>query len=168
MGFTDKEGNAESKYYTVTDIQGSVIEVYDSDSKLVWKSGYTAFGIKAGETTKLLDFDGLYTGCDYDAETGLSYHWNRWRSEDGEFWLTQDPIRDGMNWYGYAGCNPVNNVDLNGLQSIYLPGGGTSFNGNCPGMKYNMNTYTKECKAISDFVYRGKNMLWIQKFFMIN
>ena len=117
MGFADKQGNTEIKYYTVTDIQGSVTEVYDKDKKLVWKSGYTAFGIKAGELTGLIDFDGLYTGCDYDVETGLTYHWNRWRSEDGSFWLSEDPARDGANWYGYAGCNPINWQDTAGLEA---------------------------------------------------
>ena len=115
VGFTDKEGQIEGKFYTVTDIQGSVTEVYDEDGSLVWKSGYTAFGIKAGETTSLLDFDGLYTGCDYDVETGLTYHWNRWRSEDGDSWLSFDPARDGVNWYGYAGCNPLRYQDHTGL-----------------------------------------------------
>ena len=61
------------------------------------------------------DFDGMYTGCDYDAETGLTYHWNRWRSEDGSSFISEDPIRDGMNWYGYAGCNPMVYVDRIGL-----------------------------------------------------
>ena len=115
VGFLDKTDNKESLRYTVIDIQGSVTEVYEEDNNLIWKSNYTAFGIKAGETTKLLDFDGLYTGCDSDAETGLSYHWNRWRSEDGESWLSEDPIRDGINWYGYAGHNPINFIDKNGL-----------------------------------------------------
>lgn len=59
------------------------------------------------ETVDLIDFDGMYTGCDYDAETGLSYHWNRWRSEDGSVFISEDPIRDGANWYGYAGQNPM-------------------------------------------------------------
>ena len=117
VGFKDKsDDGSEELYYTVTDIQGSVTEVYDEEGGLVWKSGYTAFGIKAGETTNLIDFDGLYTGCDYDAETGLTYHWNRWRSEDGDSWLTQDPARDGLNWYGYAGQNPTNYIDRNGLK----------------------------------------------------
>ena len=126
--FLDKSDDGTEKlYYTVTDIQGSVTEVYDEEGFLVWKSGYTAFGIKAGETTNLIDFDGLYTGCDFDAETGLTYHWNRWRSEDGDSWLTQDPARDGLNWYGYAGQNPTNYFDQNGLevkeshQHYYLP-----------------------------------------------
>ncbi len=117
VGFKDNsDDDTEKLYYTVTDIQGSVTEVYDEEGFLVWKSGYTAFGIKAGETTNLIDFDGLYTGCDYDAETGLTYHWNRWRSEDGSFWLSEDPARDGLNWYGYAGQNPTNYIDRNGLK----------------------------------------------------
>ena len=118
IGFMDTENSTESIRYAVTDIQGSVTEVYDEDGSLLWKSGYTAFGIKAGETTILIDFDGLYTGCDYDAETGLTYHWNRWRSEDGSTWLSQDSARDGSNWYGYAGCNPMNNVDILGLYQL--------------------------------------------------
>ena len=117
VGFMDKTDNKESLRYTVTDIQGSVTEVYDKDNNLLWKSGYTAFGIKAGETTKLLDFDGLYTGCDYDAETGLTYHWNRWRSENGDSWLSEDPARDGINWYGYAGQNPVTYTDVDGYST---------------------------------------------------
>ena len=61
------------------------------------------------------DFDGMYTGCDYDADTGLTYHWNRWRSEDGSCFISEDPARDGANWYGYAGCNPMVYVDRIGL-----------------------------------------------------
>ena len=127
-GFMDKDENGvESIRYTVTDIQGTVTEIYDENYNLLWKSDYTAFGIKAGETTKLLDFDGLYTGCDYDAETGLSYHWNRWRSEDGDSWLSQDPARDGLNWYGYAGQNPVNFSDNTGLFYYTAEGQKSSF-----------------------------------------
>ncbi|MBO5482364.1 MAG: hypothetical protein J5978_03460 [Spirochaetaceae bacterium] len=115
VGFTDKAGGEEAVYYTVTDIQGSITEVYDGSSNLVWKSRYTAFGQLAGETVDLIDFDGMYTGCDYDAETGLTYHWNRWRNEDGSAFISEDPVRDGANWYGYAGQNPIVYVDRIGL-----------------------------------------------------
>ena len=115
IGFTDKLGEEESVYYTVTDIQGSITEVYDGSSNLVWKSGYTAFGELAGETVDLIDFDGMYTGCDYDSETGLTYHWNRWRSEDGSCFISEDPARDGANWYGYCNNNPLTYTDPLGL-----------------------------------------------------
>ncbi len=58
IGFTDKTGEEESVYYTVTDIQ---------------------------------------------------------RSEKGSSFISEDPIRDGMNWYGYAGCNPMVYTDPTGL-----------------------------------------------------
>ena len=115
VGFTDKTGGEESVYYTVTDIQGSITEVYDGCSNLVWKSGYTAFGQLAGETVDLIDFDGMYTGCDYDSDTGLTYHWNRWRSEDGSAFISEDPARDGANWYGYCNNNPLTYTDPLGL-----------------------------------------------------
>ena len=54
----NSDDGSEKLYYTVTDIQGSVTEVYDEEGGIVWKAGYTAFGIKAGETTNLIDFDG--------------------------------------------------------------------------------------------------------------
>ena len=43
-------------------------------------------------------------------------------------------------------------VDPDGRQSTYLPGGGTTFNGPPPGMKYNMEEYSKTTDAIGDFV----------------
>lgn len=30
--------------------------------------------------------------------------------------ITQDPVRDGINWYWYCGNNPLTNVDSNGLE----------------------------------------------------
>ncbi len=58
IGFTDKTGEEESVYYTVTDIQ---------------------------------------------------------RCEDGSAFISEDPARDGANWYGYAGQNPMVYVDRIGL-----------------------------------------------------
>ena len=55
IGFTDKTGEEESVYYTVTDIQ---------------------------------------------------------RSEDGSSFISEDPARDGANWYGDAGCKDLENQQI--------------------------------------------------------
>ena len=57
-----------------------------------------------------------------------------------------------LHLYHYAGNNPVKYTDPDGRQSMYFPGGGTNFNGPAPGMKYNIENYSKECSAIGDLV----------------
>ena len=111
---TDTAGH-ETKLYAVTDMLGSVTKVLDKTGRVLWSSEYTAFGNVAGTVTDAIDFSGLYTGKDIDAETGLTYHWNRWRSEDGSCFISEDPARDGSNWYGYCGNNPMTYTDPTGL-----------------------------------------------------
>lgn len=114
-GFVDTNGEKSETRYCVTDHQGSVEKIVNDEGKILWAGCYTAFGIKGGEIVNRIEFTGMFTGKDIDSETGLTYHWNRWRSEDGSVWLSEDPARDGINWYGYCGNNPVMFLDLNGL-----------------------------------------------------
>nr|WP_257721635.1 RHS repeat-associated core domain-containing protein [Desulfomicrobium orale] len=53
----------------------------------------------------------------FDAETGLHYNWNRYYNPKTGRYITADPIglAGGMNVYAYAGGNPVNAVDVEGL-----------------------------------------------------
>ena len=52
-----------------------------------------------------------YTGKPYDAVTGLSDCGFRDYSPTHARFITEDPIRDGANWFSYVGNNPVNWVD---------------------------------------------------------
>ena len=115
-----KQTVTENTYYTLTDHLGSVTAVYDQNSNCIWKSGYKAFGNLAGKEINSFDFEGLFTGKDKDTETGLTYHWNRWRNEEGNAWLSQDPIRDGMNWYAYCNGDPINYTDPDGRVIAHL------------------------------------------------
>lgn len=121
IGFTDNENGIQKKRYAVTDVLGTVSEIYSEENELLWKASYTAFGIPQVATTDKLEgvfeFHGMFSGCQFDEETSLSYHWNRWRNEAGNSFISEDPIRDGSNWYGcYAGQNPINFVDRKGLE----------------------------------------------------
>jgi RHS repeat-associated protein len=57
-----------------------------------------------------------YTGKPYDTTTGLyNYGYRDYAPEIARF-TTVDPIRDGANWFAYVNNDPVNYVDLWGLQ----------------------------------------------------
>ena len=58
-----------------------------------------------------------YTGKPYDAVTGLSDYGFRDYSPTYARFITEDPIRDGENWFSYVGNNPVNWIDPWGLYS---------------------------------------------------
>jgi RHS repeat-associated protein len=66
----------------------------------------------AGQTT-----DYRYAGMFYLPETGLYLTHNRLYDPDAKRWLNRDPIGEvgGLNLYAYVGGNPVNFVDLLGL-----------------------------------------------------
>ena len=55
------------------------------------------------------------TGKLLDENTNLYYFNARWYDSDIGRFISEDPARDGANWYGYAGCNPMVYVDRIGL-----------------------------------------------------
>ncbi len=80
-----------TKYYTVTDYHGSVVQVLDSTGSCVWSASYSAYG-KITKDDSGFDFEGLYTGQEIDEDTGLTYHWMRWRNEEGDAFISEDPV----------------------------------------------------------------------------
>ena len=58
-----------------------------------------------------------YTGKPYDTATGLyNYGFRDYKPQVARF-TTVDPIRDGNNWFAYVNNDPVNWVDLWGLEA---------------------------------------------------
>ena len=47
-----------------------------------------------------------------------SYLRNRYYSPSIGRFITEDPVQDEMNWYVYAGNNPIRYIDPNGLHQI--------------------------------------------------
>ena len=106
-------------YFYHTDHLGSTVLVTDELGQTVWSSEYTPFG----QITK--DDPGFnkaikFTGKDLDLETGLYYFNARWYDSDIGRFISEDPIKDGLNWYTYAISNPLRFVDPSGLKYIPL------------------------------------------------
>ncbi len=83
-------------YFYVTDHLGSTVVVTDDTGAILWSDDYTPFGTTTGDTGYLKE-KGKYTGKDMDEDTGLYYSNARWLDPNLGRFITEDPIKDGMN-----------------------------------------------------------------------
>ena len=106
--------------YYVKDGHGNVTGMYDANAEFVSDTYYDAFGnITYGDAPNPFGYSGEY----HDSETGLIYLRNRYYDSSTGRFITEDPAKDGVNWYSYCGGDPVNAVDPWGLADV--PQGGT-------------------------------------------
>ena len=107
-----KTGGQTSRYTKL--YRGDVTAVTTGDTKTEYF--YDAFGNKQTDTdTSTNPFE--YCGEYFDDETGLIYLRNRYYDPTNGRFVTEDPARDGENWYVYCENNPVIKTDYNGLTS---------------------------------------------------
>ncbi|MFS2110166.1 DUF4123 domain-containing protein [Sphingomonas sp. Sphisp140] len=109
-----REGGAIHQYHC--DPLGVPMRLTDAAGKVTWEAERSGFGAMAalpGGIDQPLRLPGQY----HDAETGL--HYNRFRYYDPALgrYLSRDPIgvAGGLNFYAYAGNDPVNRADPTGL-----------------------------------------------------
>jgi RHS repeat-associated protein len=95
---------------------GSVRTATGDTGALEDRYEYDAFGQPyAGNLDGMMNLG--YTGKPYDAATGMyNYGYRDYRPQAARF-TTVDPVRDGNNWYAYVNNDPVNYVDLWGLEA---------------------------------------------------
>ena len=79
---------------------------------------YDAFGNQLTSTNADNPF--RYCGEYYDTETGFIYLRNRYYNPSTGRFISEDPIKDGTNWYVYCGSDPVNRWDPSGLDSYII------------------------------------------------
>ena len=111
------------QYYYGSDILGSVKFVTGQGGQELKRIEYDIFGgIYKGNSPYGLETG--YTGKPYDSVTGLSDYGFRDYSPTHARFITEDPIRDGTNWFAYCYADPINHIDPNGYWTVSI-----TFNG---------------------------------------
>jgi RHS repeat-associated protein len=104
-------------YYSHFDGLGSVIALTNSAGSVVNLYEYSVFGeVSASDPNHPNRF--LFTGREFDADTGLYYYRARYYNPYLGRFLQTDPAADGMNWYAYCGNDPVGSIDPSGASRI--------------------------------------------------
>ena len=94
--------------YYVKDGHGNVTGMYDANAEFVSDTYYDAFGnVAYGDAPDPFGYSGEY----HDSETGLIYLRNRYYDSSTGRFITEDPAKDGVNWYSYCAGDPVNFAD---------------------------------------------------------
>jgi len=107
----------ETLYYG-TDHLGSSVLMTDATGQAVWTGAVTPFA--DSETTEGLSEHVMFTGKELDTDTGLYYYNARWYDPNLGRFITEDPIRDGPNWYAYVSNDPINKIDPDGLDDLFV------------------------------------------------
>ncbi|MBM3496775.1 MAG: RHS repeat-associated core domain-containing protein [Armatimonadetes bacterium] len=94
---------------------GSVLGEVDTAGNLTASRKYDVYGlVRAGDTgTSRHKFVGSL-GHTSEDETGLICMRARWMDPSLGRFISEDPARDGANWFEYCRGNPVNAVDRDG------------------------------------------------------
>ena len=111
-GYQNNSG-AMTNYTYHHDALESVLGQSGNTGTVVAAQGYTSFGSTVnatGTSNNTLKF----TGREQDSETGLYYYRARYYDPLTGRFISEDPIRSGINWYTYANNNPVNSNDPSG------------------------------------------------------
>jgi RHS repeat-associated protein len=111
-------------YFYHADALGSVVALTDTNGNTVETTEYTAFGqpiIKDAQgithSQSTVGNAMLYTGTDFDAETGLNHMGFRYQDSSTGRFLQEDPIAN-INSYSYALNSPAAYRDPLGLYAI--------------------------------------------------
>jgi RHS repeat-associated protein len=134
--------------YLGKDILGSVRGVSNEWGQLEERYEYDAFGKPyKGDLDSGMNLG--YTGKPYDTATGMyNYGYRDYVPEVARF-TTVDPIRDGRNWFAYVNNDPVNYVDLWGLEWVRSGTFGEDYS--------NVPTATVDQHLGEDWVYMNDN-----------
>mgnify|MGYP000901819537 CR=1 FL=1 len=115
----------EERLYALQDANWNVVAIADTSGAVQERYIYTAYGtptfLDAAFVTRSASsfaWETLYTGRQYDSETGFLYYRERYLGSYLGRFLARDPIQADINLYRYVRNNPVIYVDPSGLEWV--------------------------------------------------
>ena len=97
---------------------GDVTQLVNTSGVVTKNYNYDAFGVEVGIDAN--DTNPFHYCAEYfDGESGSIYLRARYYAPSIGRFTTEDPIKDGLNWYVYCGNDPVNHIDPTG--TVYIP-----------------------------------------------
>ena len=112
-GIIARKTGSQTPVYLMKDIHGDATALLRSNSQ-VGTYDYDEYGNLA-DSTGSIDNPYRYCGEYFDEETGFIYLRNRYYNPEVGRFTSEDPAKDGDNWYVYCGNNPVKFADPWGL-----------------------------------------------------
>jgi RHS repeat-associated protein len=99
--------------FLLADERGSIVAVTNASGVAAWINTYDEYGIPAASNVGRYQ----YTGQTWTPELGLYHYKARAYSPTLGRFLQTDPTGydDGLNWYAYAGNDPLNGADSTGM-----------------------------------------------------
>ena len=110
----------EGTVWYLADRMGTNRDLAGSDGQVIAHVDFDSFGSIVGTVDKQTVDRFLFTGREFDAETGLYYYRARYYDPLNGRFISQDPIgftAGDANLYRYVGNSPINFVDPSGLSA---------------------------------------------------
>jgi RHS repeat-associated protein len=122
ISMIEAAGSYAGTYYYHFDALGSVVGLTNASGNTVEVYEYDVYG-RVGATDASHPNRFMFTGREYDKETGLYYYRARYYNPQIGRFLQTDPVgyEDGMNWYRYCGNNPVTATNPSGRIVLWPP-----------------------------------------------
>ncbi len=161
-----------STYFYIPDIQGSIRAIADINGNLMASYVYDVWGNLISHDGPLSEKnDYLYTGREYDWETGIYYYRYRYYNpEIGRFMQSSWELNEEMNMYVYVNNDPVKGTDPTGhpYRPPWLPdhGSGHSYLYYCnydEGKPYGKDCFTSNIISLSSQGLYWKCCLGLKK-----
>ena len=112
-GIIARKTGSQTPVYLMKDVHGDTTALLRSNSQ-VGTYDYDEYG-NLTDSTGTIDNPYRYCGEYADSETGFIYLRNRYYSPELGRFTSEDPAKDGDNWYAYCNNNPVKYTDPWGL-----------------------------------------------------